>query len=386
MKRFLFYLLVLTPLCVYADLPPTGYYRIQNAKTDSYLLIVDTKSATNAQDIASGNADLEAIYMIDDFEANVAYNPATICYIEAFGGGQYNISGQGLNLYNIASRLFNIDEVNAPIYQIYAEVSNGLVKVKRNLTHPTDRYGKSLYPGIDGSNKNWRILSVDQSSSQYFGVKPDVTAGEYHWATMYAGFPFKTSSSDTKIFVVDKIDNDYGCAVIKEVTNVPAQTPVLFRCASASPSDNKLTLLALDTESSTGTNYLKGNYYCNDVDDAGALYPHRNVTPFNANNMRMLGVDANGNPAFVKGSADNLVVSVVDGKWYLPANKCYLPVGNNAPDVLKILTWEEYVTGIEEVTTSTSESKKVIYDLQGRRVQTPAKGLYIVNGKKVVIK
>lgn len=385
MKRFLFYLLVLTPLCVYADLPPTGYYRIQNAKTDSYLLIVDINSATGSSDIASGNADIEAIHMVDGFEENVAYNPATICYLQAYGE-LYDITGQGLDLNEMTGRLFNIEEVNAPTYQIYAKVSNGMFTVTRYLTHPTDRYGKSLYPGLDGSNKNWRILSVDQSSSQYFGVKPDVTAGEYHWATMYAGFPFKTSSSDTKIFVVDKIDDDYGCAVIKEVTNVPAQTPVLFRCASASPSDNKLTLLAPDTESSAGTNYLKGNYYCNDVDDAGALYPHRNVTPFNANNMRMLGVDANGNPAFVKGSADNLVVSVVDGKWYLPANKCYLPVGNNAPDVLKILTWEEYVTGIEEVTTSTSESKKVIYDLQGRRVQTPAKGLYIVNGKKVVIK
>ena len=121
MKRFLFYLLVLTPLCVYADLPLTGYYRIQNAKTDSYLLIVDINSATGSSDIASGNADIEAIHMVDGFEENVAYNPATICYLQAYGE-LYDINGQGLDLNEMTGRLFNIEEVNAPTYQIYAKV------------------------------------------------------------------------------------------------------------------------------------------------------------------------------------------------------------------------------------------------------------------------
>ena len=41
-------------------------------------------------------------------------------------------------------------------------------------------------------------------------------------------------------------------------------------------------------------------------------------------------------------------------------------------------------TGIEEVTPTLRE--EVIYDLSGRRVASPVKGLYIVNGKKVFIK
>lgn len=44
-------------------------------------------------------------------------------------------------------------------------------------------------------------------------------------------------------------------------------------------------------------------------------------------------------------------------------------------------------TGIEETLNSEDRLKdKVIYDLQGRRVTKPVKGLYIVNGKKVIIK
>jgi hypothetical protein len=42
-------------------------------------------------------------------------------------------------------------------------------------------------------------------------------------------------------------------------------------------------------------------------------------------------------------------------------------------------------TGINNVTT-TENTKKEVFDLQGRRVLNPTKGVYIVNGKKVVLK
>ena len=46
------------------------------------------------------------------------------------------------------------------------------------------------------------------------------------------------------------------------------------------------------------------------------------------------------------------------------------------------------VTGIinSQLSIVNSSDTGMCYDLQGRRVQNPAKGLYIVNGKKVVIK
>ena len=41
---------------------------------------------------------------------------------------------------------------------------------------------------------------------------------------------------------------------------------------------------------------------------------------------------------------------------------------------------------MKEVETENTSEEKVIYDLSGRRVVNPQKGLYIVNGKKVLIK
>lgn len=43
-------------------------------------------------------------------------------------------------------------------------------------------------------------------------------------------------------------------------------------------------------------------------------------------------------------------------------------------------------TGIDFIENKATGEVKVIYDLSGRRVANPSKGLYIVNGKKVVIK
>ena len=39
-------------------------------------------------------------------------------------------------------------------------------------------------------------------------------------------------------------------------------------------------------------------------------------------------------------------------------------------------------TDVEQLTMDNSQL--TIYDLQGRRVKTPGKGLYIINGKKVI--
>ena len=42
-------------------------------------------------------------------------------------------------------------------------------------------------------------------------------------------------------------------------------------------------------------------------------------------------------------------------------------------------------TGIDEV-KGEDENVKAFYDLQGRKVETPTKGIYIINGKKKLVK
>ena len=68
----------------------------------------------------------------------------------------------------------------------------------------------------------------------------------------------------------------------------------------------------------------------------------------------------------------------------LAAGKAYLVMPTSAP-VLNVNLDGEGTTGIKEIDNGQLTIDNV-YDLQGRRVAQPTKGLYIVNGKKVLVK
>ena len=91
-------------------------------------------------------------------------------------------------------------------------------------------------------------------------------------------------------------------------------------------------------------------------------------------------------------AADHYVLSIghsfvwVKDAGTLAANKCWIELAKAAgASSLSIVPENDGFTGIS-LTQALSEGEGVCYDLSGRRVAKPAKGLYIVNGKKIVVK
>jgi hypothetical protein len=78
---------------------------------------------------------------------------------------------------------------------------------------------------------------------------------------------------------------------------------------------------------------------------------------------------------------DNTTFSA--GKAYLQIPTAWLPA--TAQKSVSIRFDEGETTDIDELKGENGEVKTV-YDLQGRKVDTPSKGIYIINGKKVIIK
>ena len=74
-----------------------------------------------------------------------------------------------------------------------------------------------------------------------------------------------------------------------------------------------------------------------------------------------------------------------NGSW-CNAGTAYLKVANSVSPARGFFTlWNDEATGINAVTESKAVEGQA-YNLNGQRVAEPAKGLYIVNGKKVIIK
>ena len=74
----------------------------------------------------------------------------------------------------------------------------------------------------------------------------------------------------------------------------------------------------------------------------------------------------------------------------IPAGKAYLQISGGEVQAPAFFGFGfgngDGTTGIQTIDNGKLTNDNVYYDLQGRRVAQPTKGLYIVNGKKVVIK
>ena len=65
--------------------------------------------------------------------------------------------------------------------------------------------------------------------------------------------------------------------------------------------------------------------------------------------------------------------------------RAYLTAAGAAPS--RLFSFFDQTTGIQRTVVVDADSKPVVYDLQGRKVSAPQRGgIYIINGKKVLVK
>ena len=115
-------------------------------------------------------------------------------------------------------------------------------------------------------------------------------------------------------------------------------------------------------------------------------------------------INETNNNGFVKGTKEDITTGVTDNYltlglkndtgtdygFYLyqgstiAANTCYIEKSAATAKGFT-LSFDGGTTAIDSAIATAEPAMKVYYDLQGRRVLNPTKGLYIVNGKKVVI-
>ncbi len=200
-----------------------------------------------------------------------------------------------------------------------------------------------------------------------FGVAVRSDGAGSYWATYYNGTNSYTADANTKVYQA-KVNSDKDAVVLTEVTGreIPAGKAVVLK-SSASPV--VLTPLATPTQALTG-NELQGAASATVVAAGDNIYCLSNET------TREGGLTPRG-------------VGFYTYTGTIPVNRAYLVVTGGPTTSRGFLGFgdDDDATAIDNGKWKIDNSDGTIYDLSGRIVTgQPQKGIYVKNGKKVVIK
>ena len=189
-------------------------------------------------------------------------------------------------------------------------------------------------------------------------------------------------------------DKCYGTYSNSKAFIVPADLTVY----EVSVIGGEMLLEAYDTKDIVPAN--TGVLVAGDAGDHNVVLTTGGISKLGADNMLRAtgtGIDAaamseaDANCKFYrltmhKGSQIGFFWGAENGAAFaVPANKAYLAVPNTEAGLVKGFRFGENTDAISEIMSNgENEKMSAIYDLSGRRVVKPTKGLYIVNGKKVV--
>lgn len=334
-----------------------GYYRLYNkVNTTHWLNITENGYKVNTL-VGSTQAEAEAAALAD---------PSTVFRFQEQSDGSYLISSRGAYLTTQTS-------YSQPVVvsENASEAFN--CKLARNNDGTWSiQVGSGAYNYLDNNEnyKNYDAASgivtwekADENSHWYmvpaesYKVSLNKPSGsDKTFATVYLPFGYTMPAAATANVInvnqQTKMAETHALAGI-----VPAGTPALF-ISDEGATQVELTITTGDLESDTETlcegNELAGNYV--ETDTPAGTYT------FQA---------PKGVPGFYKYTGAKL-----------KAYRAFLPGDVATQTKGFIISFGDATTGISDVTTSGTDER--VFDLQGRRVARPTRGIYIIGGKKVL--
>lgn len=339
--------------------PPEEAYLVYNG--EAKILPVTSVTLSNGTSLEPAN------YTVS-YENNINAGNATV-----------KVTGQGIYTGE-ATAPFVIEKAVLPKVTVFIEswAADGepnAPSVEGNLGQGAVTYtysddgGDTYTSDIPTAVGNYRVKATIAETQNYqsgegssrFSIyrKLNMFSGEQEWATYYISEDLTVPNSLLAYVVTAQEDN---VLTVEEIEYIPANVPVLLQ--KAEQVEGPFMAEAYDGET------LDSNTLESYTDLLHGVATPTDVTSLSTSND--IYVLYNGE--FVKSTSGTI-----------PANRAYLPIakGQGAPARLSIAFGNEE-TGISSVAAVKTDN--VFFNLGGQRIAQPTKGLYIVNGKKVVLK
>ena len=329
-----------------------------NASTGNSLTITVKKSVTVFD--AAGLYNQEILLS----QANVEDNDYLTCNAANWTDRGWTSPYDGNFLDMKTDRKITFKVKNADAFELYVNGTSGrtyTIKVgDADAVEYTQGDGSFVSSGIIETGTTDEVtIEIEGGSSSlypvYFNVNPAATitpAKEY--TTLTSAMPLDFTGSSIEAYIVKDDDASDGVITLTQVNKVPANTGLVLKASEVGTAVN-VPFLTGDADDVTG-NKMTGSA--------------TEKTEIAANGGYILK-DGKFHPANAG--------SLAKGKAYLK-----IAVSAAAP-VMSFDSEGSSTTAIDTIEKSTIKNG-VYYNLAGQRVAQPTKGLYIVNGKKVIVK
>lgn len=299
----------------------------------------------------------------------------------------YNIYSQGLYF---GTAIHDEENHDVPVTQVDENGNKGeyvIAPVSRSVftitdtsetTSTTDK--RALHESGGHNIVVWDNASTTTASHWYLVLADDIEMSLPETKIPGLGnagfgfFPFPVSSADegTKLYTIEPTTNtESGAAVVtyKEVASVPAETAFIA-------ANEELSTVTLQIGAASAPK------------QAPALYADA-AAPAKFADGTFRAKDAEVGDYVLDNTGDVLSFKKTTAAANVAGNYVYLPAANVTAeaDELPFNDPKETTTDIREINVEQSAAAvKAVYDLQGRRLAAPAKGINIINGKKVLVK
>ena len=352
------------------DQPSNGWQKIEDLSTITeggiYALITPDGHAFDGT-ISSGHGQAtENVFGFTENTTVVSSAPTGTCEITLVAVKNSNNVTVGYKMYNADKGYLYATKAGSGGLAWHDTENDywSYISSKSNWIYSKDYNNSNAY--LRTYNNTFRTYSQASNSEIAFAKKITVhnysaycttippltkTISEFGWATYAPEFAVSFRSG-TNAYIIEAADE--SIALLTQVTNVPAGTPVLLQGAAGTHT--------MDVVASSDT-YVDDN--CLHVSDGNAI----------SGNIYVLAKPNND------GDTTYPVGFYLWNGGTLNPGQIYLQLNYSARPFIAL----PGETSITSVNKNVNENQNV-YDLQGRRVAQPTKGLYIVNGKKILIK
>lgn len=336
-----------------------GYFRMRSQVANKYAYVFgdSARQSNSSTEGFSGVVFDGSIAMVPAANLDLT-DPGYIVKIDGISdlknGGlkDLDFTSQGISARDIITDQYSTAIVNAEqsgnYWTFYYEYGGAKRYLKDGTYYPINY---AIACG-GASDHLWTLEPVNEEDN-YFGVTPDFNIGQNYYTTLYTDFPYECLDGVTAFIVNNQLDT------IRIGKYVPANTPVVLQCTSATASNNKLKPIFDCPSVDTSANYLKGFISLN-----GSV------------------LEANENYWILDNVSGNLSFSEYTGG--LHSNKAYIDF-TNYPNLARSLN---STTGIRENKVN-GDDNYTVYDLTGRKIvpnSAHKKGVYVINGKKIIIR